>query len=118
VAFSVCMPDKPLWLDRLPGPTAIWQIRRVPGWIDLPWNPCSASAGGAPIPIARGRVGTGLVASRNDLIAYLKRIGTREEASYEEERRRQLWARLSRMRGEWIEWPPVLVCADSTGRVA
>jgi hypothetical protein len=107
------MPDKPLWLDRLP--EAVRQLEQA----DEPWVDRSTLESLLAIgrrraqqllgPIAQRRVGTSLVADRSQLIAHLKRIAAGEEAHYEGQRRQRFWAHLSEARRQWIEAPPVLV---------
>ena len=59
--------------------------------------------------LARRRVGTSLVASSADVVAYLKRIAAGEGAYYDGRRSEQLWTQLAETRREWIRRPPVLV---------
>jgi len=107
------MPDKPLWLDRLP--EALRQLETTPEpWID---RPCLESLLGIGrrraqqllAPVSKRRVGTSVVAHRADLIVHLKRIASGEEAYYERQRRKGLWEELAKTRLEWVRQPPVLV---------
>jgi hypothetical protein len=106
------MPDKPLWLGRLPD--AISQLESRPDdWVDRPTLESLLGIGRRRAqqllaPIAR-RLGTSLVAVRSDVIAHLKRIAAREEAYYEARRQQRLWAHVSHARQAWIARPPVLV---------
>jgi hypothetical protein len=107
------MPDKPLWLDRLP--EAVRQLEQA----DEPWVDRTALESLLGIgrrraqqllaPVARRRVGTSLVADRSQLIAHLKRIAAGEDAYFEGQRRQRFWAHLSEARRQWIEAPRVLV---------
>lgn len=107
------MPDKPLWLDRLP--SAIQQLEANPEpWIDRPALELLLGVGRRRAqqllaPIAKRRVGSSVVANRADVIAHLQRLARGEAAYYEERRRKQLWENLSQARREWVEQPPVLV---------
>jgi hypothetical protein len=107
------MPDKPLWLDRLPD--AIFQLENATEtWVDRPTLESLLGVGRRRAqqllsPIAQRRVGTSLVAHRSAVIAHLKTLAAREETYYEERRRQHLWGHLSEARREWIERPPVLV---------
>ncbi len=107
------MPDKPLWLDRLP--EALRQLEATPEpWIDRPALESLLGIGRRRAqqllaPVSKRRVGTSVVAHRADLIAHLKRIAAGEEAYYERQRRKQLWGHLAEARLEWSRQPPVLV---------
>jgi hypothetical protein len=107
------MPDKPLWLGRLPD--AIHQLENgSDDWVDRPRLEALLAVGRRRAqqllsPVARRRVGTSLVAHRSDLIAHLKTIAAREEAYYEARRQQLFWAHLSQARQEWMAQPPTLV---------
>jgi hypothetical protein len=107
------MPDKPLWLDRLPN--AVRQLEQSPQpWVDRSALESLLGVGRRRAqqilaPIAQQRVGTSVVANRAHVIAHLKKIAAGEEAYYENHRRRQLWAHLAQARRAWIQQPPVLV---------
>jgi hypothetical protein len=107
------MPDKPLWLARLP--EVIRQLEENPApWIDRRVLESVLGVGRRRAQqllarVSKRRVGTSAVADRSEVVAYLKRIAGGEEAYYESRRRHRLWARLSDSRREWIEQPPVLV---------
>lgn len=112
------MPDKPLWLDRLP--EAIRKLESaVEPWVDRSALESLLAVGRRRAqqllaPVARRRVGTSAVASRGDVIAHLEKIAAGEKAYYEERRLKQLWANLTEARREWIERPPVLVEVPNT----
>jgi hypothetical protein len=107
------MPDKPLWLDRLP--EAIRQVRQSSEpWIDRPALESLLGIGRRRAqqllsPLAKRRIGTSLVARSVDVLAHLERIAAGEETYYEDQRRKQLWENLSEVRIEWVRQPPVLV---------
>ena len=107
------MPDKPLWLDRLP--EAIRQLEQsTDPWVDRPTLESLLGVGRRRAqqllaPLAKRRIGTSVVADRADLMAHLKRIAAGEEACYEELRRKHLWELLAQARLEWVRQPPVLV---------
>ncbi len=107
------MPDKPLWLDRLPEALRQLQLRTEP-WVDRPALESLLGVGRRRAqqllaPVAKRRIGTSVVAHNADLIAHLKRIAAGQEAYYEERRRKQLWQHLGHARQEWVRQPPVLV---------
>ena len=107
------MPDKPLWLPRLP--EAIRQLEMASDpWVDRPALETLLRIGRRRAQqllaaVAHRRVGTSLVASRAEVAAYLKRIAAGEEAYYDSRRSKQLWTQLAAARREWIRRPPVLV---------
>lgn len=107
------MPDKPLWLDRLP--EAIRQLEAAfDPWVDRPTLETLLGVGRRRAQqilsvVTQRRVGTSLVAGRADVVAHLKRIAAGEEAYYDSRRRKQLWTQLAEARREWIRRPPVLV---------
>ena len=106
------MPDKPLWLDRLPKAVRQLEQNDEP-WVDRATLQSLLAIGRRRAqqllaPIAQ-RVGTSLVADRSQLIAHLKRIAAGEDAYFEGQRRQRFWAHLSEARRRWIEAPPVLV---------
>jgi hypothetical protein len=88
------MPDKPLWLDRLP--EALRQLENgTEPWIDRPALESLLGVGRRRAqqllaPIAIRRVGTSVVASRADLMGHLKRIAAGEEAYYPRPDRRAI----------------------------
>ena len=114
------MPDKPLWLDRLP--EALRQLENgTEPWIDRPALESLLGVGRRRAqqllaPIAIRRVGTSVVASRADLMGHLKRIAAGEEAYYEERRRNRLSAHLAQAREEWVRQPPVWVDVSEAQR--
>ena len=114
------MPDKPLWLDRLP--EALRQLENgTEPWIDRPALESLLGVGRRRAqqllaPLAIRRVGTSVVASRADLMGHLKRIAAGEEAYYEERRRKQLSAHLAQAREEWVRQPPVWVDVSEAQR--
>jgi hypothetical protein len=106
------MPNRPLWLDRLP--EAIQQLENAAEpWVDRPTLESLLRVGRRRAttvdPLAQRRVGTSLVADRADVVAHLRRIAAGEEAYYEQRRQQQLWAHLTHTRREWATQPPVLV---------
>src|ERR1035438_249190 len=107
------MPDKPLWLDRLPEALHQLELSREP-WVDRPTLESLLGVGRRRAqqllaPVAKRRVGTSVVANSADLMAHLKRIAAGQEAHYEERRRKQLWEYLGQARQKWVRQPPVLV---------
>jgi hypothetical protein len=107
------MPDKPLWLARIPEAVQYMEAQVDP-WVDRAMLESLLQIGRRRAqqllsPIATRRVGASIVARREEVIAHLNRIAAGETAFYEGRRRRQLWDQLGRVREEWMERPPVLV---------
>jgi hypothetical protein len=107
------MPDKPLWLERLPQVINRLQERAEP-WVDRATLELLLGVGRrraqqllAHIPSQR--VGASILAGRTELIAHLKSIAAGQETYYEQRRRKRLWDRLEKVRQDWTEQPPVLV---------
>ena len=74
------MPDKPLWLDRLPEAVRQLELSTEP-WVDRPALELLLGVGRRRAqqllaPIAVRRVGTSVVAKSADLIAHLRPGGT------------------------------------------
>jgi len=107
------MPDKPLWLHRLP--EAIRKIEAASDpWVDRPMLETFLGVGRRRAQqllseVADRRVGASLVAGRAAILAHLKRIAAGEDAYYESQRRKRLWNQVAEARREWIRRPPVLV---------
>ena len=107
------MPDKPLWLERIP--EAIQELEESPE----PWVHRSTletllrigrrRAQQLLAPLADCRIGASLVASRPDVIEHLKRVAAGDQTWYEDRRQKRLWALLEPVRREWATQPPVLV---------
>jgi hypothetical protein len=107
------MPDKPLWLTCVPD-----AIRELENDSD-PWVSRARLESLLRIgkrraqqlltSVASRRVGTSLLAHRDDLIPLLTRMATGEQGYYDERRRKQLWTELSRARQQWLKQAPVLV---------
>jgi len=107
------MPDKPLWLDRLPEAIRQLETSSEP-WVDRATLESLLGVGRRRAQqllseVSQRHVGTSAVAHRTDLIDHLNRIAAGEQAHYEERRRRQLWQHLAEARREWVRQPPVLV---------
>jgi hypothetical protein len=107
------MPDKPLWLERLP--QVIHSLEhRAEAWVDRATLESLLGVGRrraqqllAQIPSQR--VGASVLASRSDVVAHLKEVAEGRQACYEQRRGKRLWGRLEKARQEWTEQPPVLV---------
>ena len=104
------MPDKPLWLQRLP--EAIHQLESSEDpWVDRARLESLLGVGRRRAqqllaPVATRVVGSSRVARASAVIACLKQAASGDEAGYDTQRRRRLWTKL----GE----PPVLVEVPST----
>ena len=107
------MPANPLWLERLP--QVIEELEdRAESWVDRATLETLLGVGRrrAQQLLARmpsRRIGASVVADRAEVIAHLRAIAAGEEAVYEQRRRERLWKRLEKVRGQWVEQPPVLV---------
>jgi len=107
------MPNKPLWLNRIP--EAVRQIQESPEpWIDRPALESLLGIGRRRAqqllaPISKRRIGTSVVAGKDEVLAHLERIAAGEEAYYEGRRRQRLWGNLEEARTDWVSQPPVLV---------
>lgn len=107
------MPDKPLWIDRIP--RVIATLTELPDpWVDRPALESLLGVGRRRAQqllasVARRRVGASVVARREDLIALLEAIAAGETGHYERRRLRRLWDEIGRERDRWVEQPPVLV---------
>jgi len=107
------VPDKPLWLDRLP--EAIRQLEQSSDpWVDRTSLESLLGVGRRRAqqllaPVATRRIGTSVLAGRAELVAHLQNIAAGQQAYYEDRRRRRLWTQLEQARREWASQPPVLV---------
>jgi hypothetical protein len=107
------MPDKPLWLERLPQVIKRLEERSEP-WVDRATLESLLGVGRRRAQqllaqIRCQRVGASLLAARTEVIAHLQALAAGQEADYEQRRRKRLWGRLEKVRQEWTEQPPVLV---------
>jgi hypothetical protein len=107
------MPDKPLWLTCVPD--AIRELETdSDAWVDRARLESLLRIGRRRAqqllaPVASRRVGTSLLAHRDDLIPLLTRMAAGEQGYYDERRRKQLWTELTQARRQWLEQAPVLV---------
>lgn len=107
------MPDKPLWLTRLP--EALDRLRQCSDpWVERGEVESLLGVGRRRAqqllaPAAKRRVGTSMVADRGELIRHLECMAGGQTAYYEARRRERLSAHLTRARQQWIEHPRVLV---------
>jgi hypothetical protein len=114
------MPDKPLWLDRIP--QAIASLESLPDpWVDRPLLESLLGIGRRRAqqllaPVASRRVGTSLLVRREDLAAHLSRLAAGQTAYYEQRRQRRFWSQIARAREQWVQQPPVLVEVRETDR--
>lgn len=107
------MPDKPLWLARIPDAIQELESATEP-WVERSHLEALLGIGRRRAqqllaPLATHRVGASLLAHREDLIAHLRRVASGEQAEYDDRRRKRLWNQLGAARSEWIDRPPVLV---------
>ena len=107
------MPDKPLWIHRLPA--AIQALEQLP----LPWVDRSTLEDLLQVrrrraqeilsPLASQRRGCSTVVERTALIHHLQRLASGETLYYEHKRRERVWKQLEQERRRWIETPPAFV---------
>ncbi|HYI91949.1 MAG TPA: hypothetical protein VEX68_00255 [Bryobacteraceae bacterium] len=112
------MPDKPLWLVRLPEAIERLESSSDP-WVDRNQIEQLLGVGRRRAQqilstVASREVGSSRVARAADVIGYLQRIAAGEVACYDAHRRKQLWDQLGRQREKWLEQPPVLVDVSGT----
>ena len=107
------MPDKPLWVHRLP--QAIEALEQLP----IPWVDRATvedllhirrrRAQEILAPLATQRRGCGTVVERTALIRHLERLASGETVYYEQKRRERVWTELQKERRRWLETPPAFV---------
>jgi hypothetical protein len=107
------MPDKPLWLTCVPDAIRELENDSEP-WVDRTRLESLLRIGRRRAQqllasVASRRIGTSLLAHRDDLIPLLTRMAGGEQGYYDERRRKQLWIELSQARRQWLEQAPVLV---------
>lgn len=107
------MPDKPLWLTCVPDAIRELEDDSDP-WVDRTRLESLLQIGRRRAQqllasVASRRVGTSLLAHRDDLIPFLTRMASGEQGYYDDRRRKQLWIRLTQARRQWLEQAPVLV---------
>jgi hypothetical protein len=112
------MPDKPLWLTCVPDAIRELETDSDP-WVDRARLESLLGIGRRRAQqllalVASRRVGTSLLAHRDDLIPLLTRMAAGEQGYYDERRRKQLWTELSQARRQWLEQAPVLVEVSNT----
>jgi hypothetical protein len=107
------MPDKPLWLERLPDAIRCLE-ERTDSWVDRSVIESILGVGRrraqqllAQVP--RQRIGTSLVARRADVISRLQTMSAGENTHFEQRRQKRLWGQLEQARRDWCGQPPVLV---------
>ena len=107
------MPDKPLWLARIPNVVRQLESDSDP-WIDrsrLESLLCIGRRRAQQLlaSVTGRRVGSSLLAHRDELIPLLIRTANGEQGHDDERRRKHLWAELTRARRQWLQQTPVLV---------
>lgn len=112
------MPDRPLWLICVPDAVRQLQTESDP-WVDRARLESLLRIGRRRAqqllaPAASRRVGTSLLAHRDDLIPLLTRWAAGEQGYYDERRRKQLWTELGQARRQWLKQAPVLVEVSNT----
>jgi hypothetical protein len=107
------MPDKPTWYGRLE--EIIRELQALPyPWVDRATLEPILGVGRRRAqqilkPSVTHQVGSNGLADRAALIAHLRALAAREEASYEQQRRRRLAGALAQLRQACLEHPRVLV---------
>jgi len=107
------LPDKPLWLNRIPA--ALATLAQSP----LPW--VERATVETLLGVRRRRAqqilahlvieerGRAVVVEKASLVDHLRRLAAGEAAFYERRRRQRLGEQLALERHRWLETPPVLV---------
>jgi hypothetical protein len=107
------MPDKPTWYGRLE--EIIRELDALPyPWVDRATLELILGVGRRRAqqilkPCVTHQVGSNGLADRPALIAHLRTLAAREEAYYEQQRRRRLAGTLAQLRQASLEQPRVLV---------
>ncbi|MDQ2842409.1 MAG: hypothetical protein M3Y72_15460 [Acidobacteriota bacterium] len=107
------MPDKPLWLPRLPHAIATLERSPLP-WVDRHTLEELLGVGRRRAqqilsPLATPSNGHTGIVDRTVLLAYLRRVAAGETAHYEQKRRQRLWRDLEQDRQRWAKTPPAFV---------
>ena len=107
------MPDKPLWVHRLP--TALQSLAQLPvPWVDRATvedllHVRRRRAQKILAPLATHRRGCNMVVERTALIRHLEQLASGETVYYEQKRRQRVWTELEKERQRWLETPPAFV---------
>jgi hypothetical protein len=107
------MPDKPTWYGRLE--EIIRELEGLPyPWVDRATLEAILGVGRRRAqqilqPCVTHQVGSNGLADRVALCAHLRAVASREEAHYEQQRRRRLAGTLAQLRQASLEQPRVLV---------
>jgi hypothetical protein len=107
------MPDKPLWLDRLPHAIETLESSSLP-WVDRRTiedllGVRRRRAQQILSPLATQSNGHTALVEKSTLIQHLRRLAIGELTFYENRRRQRLWRELKKEHDRWVEAPPVLV---------
>ena len=110
------MPDKPLWLDRLPQAIATLEGSSLP-WVDRRTiedllGVRRRRAQQILAPLASQSTGHTTIVEKSALIGHLRRMAAGEVTFYEKRRRQRLWQQLQEEHERWAENPPVFVEAS------
>ncbi|MDQ2950325.1 MAG: hypothetical protein M3Y27_31035 [Acidobacteriota bacterium] len=110
------MPDKPLWLNRLPQAIEILENSSLP-WVDRPTledllGVRRRRAQQILFPLVTRPNGHTAIVDRTALLQHLRRIAAGETALYEQKRRQRLWREVEQDRQRWTETPPAFVEAS------
>jgi hypothetical protein len=107
------LPEKPLWVHRLP--EVLKALERLPvPWVDRATvedllHVRRRQAQKILAPLATQRCGCSTVVERSVLVRHLERLASGETAYYEQKRRERVWAELEQERRRWLETPPAFV---------
>jgi hypothetical protein len=107
------MPDKPLWLARLPH--VVEELESAADqWVDRARLEALLGIGRRRAQqllskIPSRQVGASRIAISRDVAAYLRSMAAGEQALYDSRRRKHLWEHLGQERERWMDQPPVLV---------
>lgn len=112
------MPDKPTWYGRLDA--ILQELEALPyPWVDRATLEAILGVGRRRAqqllqPCVIHQVGSNGLADRTLLVAHLRALAARDEAHYEQQRRRRLAATLAQLRQASLEQPRVLVEAPAS----
>jgi hypothetical protein len=111
--FSLFMPDKPRWLNRLPEALATLEASPLP-WVERSVLETLLGirrrrAQQILSALATERRGKRVIVERAVLLAHLRRLAAGDATFYEQRRRERLWQQVAQARRQWMEAPRVLL---------
>lgn len=112
------MPDKPVWYDRLDEAVALLTALPSP-WIDRQTLESILGIGRRRAqqilrPLVRHTIGKNGLAAKEDVVAYLQRLGAGDSAGLERRRRQRLHALIAGWRKDAQQQPKVFIEAPDS----